>query len=389
MLVLPCAAALAAAIVPRLDGAAAAPPSDTDAGAGFTRGNPGIRAMSVLEFGPTGTLFVGDTKAGAVFALELDGETPRGEVEKPIRVGDLEGKLAAMLGASPSEVMVHDLAVHPLSKNHFLAVSRGRQAWTQRWDLPNDVADATLLVRVTPEGAIDEVPLADVRFQRAALPNPVAPEKRHPWKEDASLRSEAITDLVYADGTLWVAGLSNEEFASTLWRLPFPFGGEAAATSLEIFHGAHGKYETEAPIRTFLRYEVGGQQRVLASYLCTPLVTFDLDELVAGAHVKGKTVAEFGSGNYPMDMVVYRKNGRDRILMANSMLPLLSFDPEDVAKHPGISEEVPTYTYGVPYVARAAAGVQHIANYGETLIAALQRAPNGQLELTALPVAWL
>jgi hypothetical protein len=246
-----------------------------------------------------------------------------------------------------------------------------------------------VLVRVTPEGEIDEVPLADVRFQRAELPNPIAADKKHPWKEGASLRSEAITDLVYADGTLWVAGLSNEEFASTLWRLPFPFRGEAAATSLEIFHGAHGKYETEAPIRTFLRYEVGGRQRVLASYLCTPLVTFGLDELVAGGHVKGKTVAEFGSGNYPMDMVVYRKNGKDRILMANSMLPLLSFDPEDVARHPGIAEEVPTYTYGVPYVPRAAAGVQQIDNYGDTLIAALQRAPNGQLELTALPVAWL
>ena len=111
------------------------------------------------------------------------------------------------------------------------------------------------------------------------MPNPVDPQKKHVWKEGISQRAEAITDLVFADGTLFVAGLSNEEFAATLWRVPFPFKGAVAATTLENFHGAHGKYETESPIRAFVAYPLRGKQQILAAYLCTPLVTFPLEDL--------------------------------------------------------------------------------------------------------------
>lgn len=374
---------------------AAAAPAARAQGSGEAE-SPAIRSMSVLEFLPDGTLLVGDSRAGAVWSLELPGEEPRGEVESPIRVMDLEGKLAAMLGASADEVMIHDLAVHPLSKNQFLAVSRGRKAWTSQWELPNDVADATILVRVTPEGEIGDVSLAGVPYRRAELPNPVDPEKTHRWKEGVSLRADAITDLAFVPGegdggTVLATGLSNEEFASTLWRLPYPFGGDGspAHTTLEIYHGAHGEFETHAPIRTFLPYTEGDEQRLLASYLCTPLVTFRLDELEPGAHARGRTVAEFGSGNAPLDMIRVRDGDRETILMSNTGLPLLSFDPADVARHPAITDEVPTYTYGVPYVARAGAGVQHIANYGETLVAMLQRTPSGRLDLTAMPVFYL
>lgn len=362
-------------------------PTDADTGHGFRPGPAAIQSMSVLEFGPDGTLFVGDSKAGAVWALELPGEAPRGEVERPLRIMDLEAKLGAMLGTSTADVMIHDLAVHPASKNQFLAVSRGRKAWTSHWELPNDVADATLLVRVTPEGEMDDVSLDDVPYQRADLSNPVATGKAHRWKEGVELRADAVTDVAWADGTVLVAGLSNEEFASTLWRIPFPFTGTGPqGTTLEIYHGAHGEYETHAPIRAFLPYAVGGAPQVVASYLCTPLVVFPLADLSDGAHVRGRTVAEFGSGNAPLDMIVVRVGGEEKIVMSNSMLPLLSFDPRELDRHPAISEPVPTYTYGVPYVATAGAGVQHIDNYGETLIALLQRAPNGRLDLTAMPV---
>lgn len=381
----------ALAVIALLAAVVAAPPA-----APAQEDAPDIRSMSVLEFLPDGTLLVGDSKAGAVWSLELPGEEPRGEVEKPLRIMDLEGKLGAMLGAAADEVMIHDLAVHPLSKNQFLAVSRGRKAWTSEWHLPNDVADATILVRVSPEGEITDVSLAGVPHRRAELSNPVDAEKTHRWKEGISLRADAITDLAFVPGdgdggTVLVAGLSNEEFASTLWRLPYPFGGDAspAHTTLEIYHGAHGEFETHAPIRTFLPYTEGDEQRLLASYLCTPLVTFRLDELEPGAHARGRTVAEFGSGNAPYDMIRVRTGDRETILMSNTSLPLLSFDPDDVARHPAITDRVPTYTYGVPYVARAGAGIQHIANYGETLVAMLQRTPSGRLDLTALPVFYL
>lgn len=354
------------------------------------RGTPAIRSMSVLEFTDDGTLLVGDSKAGAVWAITLEGEAPRGEVDKPMRIMDLEGKLAPMLGTSADEVLVHDLAVHPLSKNQFLAVSRGRKAWQSMWELPNDVADATILVRITPVGEITDVSLDDVAFSRADLPNPVDPGKTHPWKEGVSLRADAITDLALAGDTLLVAGLSNEEFASTLWRIAYPFTGDGTSTTtVEIYHGAHGEFETHAPIRALLPYTVEGKPYVVASYLCTPLVTFPLSDLVDGAHLKGKTVGEFGSGNAPLDMIRVQIGDEEKILMSNTSLPLLSFDPHELSRHPGITDPVPTYTYGVPYVPTAAAGIQHIDNYGETLVALLQRTPSGRLDLTAMPVTRL
>src|SRR5262245_37935782 len=190
---------------------------------GLRPGKPDLRSMSALAFGPEGVLFVGDGKAGAVFAIDLGDRTPR-EVSEPKDLVDLEAKLAALLGATPADIMVHDLAVNPISKNAYLAVSRGRAAWTDRWLLPNDVADASVLVRVDVDGNLTAVDLASVRHARIALPRPVDPAKQVEWKK-VSLRADAITRMAYADGALWIAGLSNEEFAATMWRAKYPFEG--------------------------------------------------------------------------------------------------------------------------------------------------------------------
>src|SRR5262245_53807657 len=112
----------------------------------FKVGKPEIRSMSSLAFGPEGVLFLGDGKGGAVLAVHLNDKTPR-EVAEPKPLPDVEGKLAALLGGTPADVMVHDMAVNPISKNTYLAVSRGRAQWNERWLLPNDVADASVLVK--------------------------------------------------------------------------------------------------------------------------------------------------------------------------------------------------------------------------------------------------
>src|SRR6201999_4560006 len=88
------------------------------------------------------------------------------------------------------------------------------------------------------------------------------------------LRTSTVTDLAWIDGTLLVAGASNEEFASTLRRIRFPFDDDVQSNSLEIFHVSHGKYETASPIRTFIPFD--GNTSVLASYTCTPVVHFSL-----------------------------------------------------------------------------------------------------------------
>ena len=56
------------------------------------------------------------------------------------------------------------------------------------------------------------------------------------------LNGDAHDDLVYqCGGKVYVAGLSNEQFASTLRAIPFPFTEADKGTSVEIYHGAHGR----------------------------------------------------------------------------------------------------------------------------------------------------
>lgn len=355
---------------------------------GFTTGAPDIRSMSALAFGPEGVLFVGDGKGGSVVALDLNDKGP-GSTET-IAVKNIEGKIAAFLGTTAADVMIHDMAVNPLSQNVYLAVSRGRGQWgAQEWLLPNDVADATVLVRFSPKGELSEVPLQNVRFARAALPNPVSADRKHEWKEGISLRTDTITDMSYSNGTLYVAGLSNEEFAATLWRFPYPFSKEANATTVENYHGAHGKYETEAPIRTFVPYSLGGKDHILAAYLCTPLVVFPLADLKDGEHVKGRTVGELGAGNYPLDMVVYKKDGKEKLLIANSNLPFMIVDPKEVESYSGaITEPTETYMAGVRYEPRPGSGILQMDLLTPESLLLLQRHPGGNLDLVTQSTRW-
>jgi hypothetical protein len=362
------------------------PASAGDQPSQWTQGRPEIRSFSSLAFGPDGVLFVGDGKAGAVFALDLGDKQAR-DLKDPKPIEDVEGQLAALVGATSHDVMIHDLAVNPLSKRPYLAVSRGRAGWNMQWLLPNDVADASALVRFDAEGKPSLVDLASVRYARVALPNPIDPKKHVEWKK-SSLRADAITDMAYSDGTLYVAGLSNEEFAATLWRVAYPFAGPVAATTIENYHGAHGKYETEAPVRTFVPYALKGKPQLLAAYLCTPLVTFALDGLKDRQHVRGRTVGEFGSGNYPLDMIVYRKDGREKLLIANSSLPLMIVDPRDIEAYEGsIEREVEGYTAGVRYEIRSGAGIQQLDNLGDSHVVVLRRLAGGRLDLVPMSVA--
>jgi len=355
---------------------------------GLVTGKPEIRSMSALAFGPDGVLFVGDSRAGAVFAIDLGDKTAR-EVSEPERITDVEAKLAALLGATAADVLVHDMAVNPLSKNVYLAVSRGRAALETPWALPNDVADATVLVKVDEAQRFAVVDLASVPHARLDLPRPIDPARTHKWKEGLSLRTETITDMQFAGGGLWVAGLSNEEFASTMWRAAWPFDGKAALTTIENFHGAHGEYETDAPVRAFVAYPLKGRTHLLAAYLCTPLVTFDASTLKDGQHVRGRTIGEFGSGNYPLDMVVYKNKGRDKLLIANSDLPLLIVDPQDVEAFAGELTGRPTsYTAGVRFESRSGGGVQQLDNLGDAHVVALQRLMSGRLDLVPMTVRW-
>jgi hypothetical protein len=207
-----------------------------------------------------------------------------------------------MLGTTPDQVLVNDVVVNPISRNVYVSVARGLGP-----------AAAPVIVRVTPAGQLSTVSLDNVRHAKVALPNP-----GNVGTGRGNARAQSVTDMGIADGRLFVAGLSNEEFASTLRSVPLPFPTSIdKGTSIEIWHGNHNRFETNAPVRVFVPYKVGQQQNILAAYTCTPLVKFDVAALKPGTKVVGTTIAELGSGNNPLDMIVYNKDGKEYFLMSN------------------------------------------------------------------------
>src|SRR4029079_10210486 len=108
------------------------------------------------------------------------------------------------------------------------------------------------------------------------------------------------------------------EFSSSLRSIPFPFEAASKGAGIEIWHGSHGRFETNAPVRTFVPYEINGEKSILAAYTCTPLVRITGSDLKAGNKVKGTTIAELGNRNTPLDMLVDAQGGKHYILMANS-----------------------------------------------------------------------
>lgn len=347
-----------------------------------------IASMSALTFTPDGILMIGDSQAAAIVAIDL-GPRPRQAKAAPVDLADVETKIAALVGSRASDVVVHDMAVDPLSFDIYLSVSRNRGRWREAFTLPNDLGNATELVRIRQDGRLEGVDLTGRGWTRALLPRPVAPGKKHLFKEGVDPRTEAITDLAWDEGTIWVAGLSNEEFSSAIWRVPYPFrDSKASVTTVENYHVAHREWETASPVRTLLPHRIRGRKVLIAAYLCTPLVVFDTDQLKDGAHVRGRTVAEFGSGNYPLDMVLTRSSKGDRIFLANSNLPALVIRVDAIDNFTGaLTEPVDAYTAGIPAEYRSGVSLQQLDNLGERHLVALRRLPGGTLNLETWPLA--
>ncbi len=288
-------------------------------------GSPELKSAGPLAFGPEGILFIADTQGAAIFAVDTGDRTPSSSAGS-LAVKGIDSKIASLLGTTPKQILINDLAVNPASGNVYLSVSRGRG--------PNATP---LILRIDRSGALQEFSLQNVNFAKADLPNAPNPGEK---RRGRSLRQQSITDLAYVDGRLFVAGLSNEEFASKLRSIPFPFQETDAGTSVEIFHGAHGRFETASPIRTFVPYDINGEPHLLAGFTCTPLVKFPIRSLKPGKKIRGTTVAELGNRNRPLDMIVYKQNGKEFLLLTNSNRGVMKISTEDIERQTGISERI-------------------------------------------------
>jgi hypothetical protein len=300
---------------------------------GFKKGSPQLQSAGPLAFGPEGILFVGDPKGAQILAIDTGDKTATSAGE--INVADIDSKIAARLGTDAKGVQIADLAINPASGNAYLSVARGQGP-----------SAAAVLLRVDSTGKIDEVSLKNVNYSQVSLSN--VPAEGAKDRRGAPQRMESITDMAYADGRLIIAGLSNEEFASKLRAVPFPFKQSDTGASVEIWHGAHGRFETQAPVRTFALYDIAREPHVLAAYTCTPLVKVPLSDLKSGAKVKGTTVAELGNGNRPLDMIIYQKDGKDFVLTANSKRGVMKITTEKIDSTAPVTEKI-AKTAGLPY----------------------------------------
>lgn len=302
---------------------------------GLEQGNPGIKSADVLAFGVDGILFVGDTKSAAVFALQT-GDKSGNPAEVTYDIEGLNVKIAEQLGAQSQSLKINDLAVNPASGNLYLAVSDGSQPG---------------IVRVDAQGAISELELADIPFARADLPNPPKDEEVGEGNRRRNPRGEAITDLAFIDGQVIVTGLSAGDAPSTVRSFAFPFSDVDEGVNLEIYHGAHGRTENNAAVRTFVPFMIGGEPNLLAGFTCTPLVKFPLSEVQSGGDkIQGTTVAELGNRNRPLDMIVYEKDGKSYLLIINSSRGTMKVSTEKIESNAGITEHVADGgTAGQPY----------------------------------------
>ncbi len=284
-------------------------------------GSPELKSAGPLAFGPEGILLIGDTKAAAIVAIQT-GDKGGAPSAAQYDVPDLPGKVAKALGAE--KVQINDLAVNPESGNLYLSV----------------MAKGPQIVKLTPNGEIKALSLKDIGFSRVELPN--APEDKVTGEGPRARnnRDTSITDLAWVGGQVIASGSTSGSASSGVRALNFPFADKNATANLEIYHAAHAKTEDNAIIRTFVPFNINGEPSVLAGFTCTPLVKFSVSEIAGSDKIKGTTVAELGNRNVPLDMISYKQDGKDFLLLANNNRGVMKISTTNIERKDGLTQPV-------------------------------------------------
>jgi len=289
---------------------------------------------SALGFNHNGVLFIGDSKRGTITAVEIGDGGVSEYVSKPYNLVGLDRKVAGLLGTTSDQLLFKGLASNPLgARDVYLAVQRGQ---------------SPVLLKVTQAGEVSVFDISKHKSSEIALPNLIKPGTTSTAGAKEDLRSLSITDIKFFKDEVFVSGISNAEFSSTLFKLSYPFKeGDVTVNSIQMYHSVHGMFETRAPIRAMTILPLNDEPHVLAAYLCTPLVTIPLASL-NGQHAKAKTIAELGFGNIPVTVLRFQSqdwhgNKVDNILITHKNRGPQLFDVQTI-EHENQKEGIERHT---------------------------------------------
>ena len=311
-------------------------------------------------------------------------------------VEGIDGRIAELLKTPKSSVHINGMAVHPTSHDVYLSVSFG--------------AGHPALVKVSPGGVLSQVDLARAKPTSWVVPNAPTPDEhfrdrtgdlplprgdQDHLKAMTPMRSMTIVDMKFHNGELFVAGISNEEFSSTLRRVSYPFDGQSSSTAVRIYHVAHERYETRAPIRAMGFATIDGQDTLIAAYTCSPIVLIPTADLKDGAKVTGRTVGDMGNGQ-PLSLVSVTFHGEPSLFVTNvghdpRMIPIaglqkaVAYLPNN-SPHGGVGDWRPEYPLGPVGKSLMFIGSSLFADkLDDTYLVSVTRdAPSGSLNLQAI-----
>jgi len=345
------------------------------AAAGMASAGP-VRSVGSMTFADANTLMLADWMGGEIHALQLRPATTT--AAGPFNLKNISSPVSHALHTQPDALRFEDMAFRPDTDLAYitLSVQRGKVVVPALVSIDSKGKVAVINLAKTPQTSVEikQRPAADQRF----------------WN-DIPAATYTVTDMVFNDGKLYVAGLSNASFASTLRIYEFPFNGASTTTSIEMYHAVHNQVETRAPIRKMTIATLGGEPSLIAAYTCTPLVTIALKDLKDGAHVVGKTIAELGWGSTPVDMVSFDAGDGPVVLLTNSHK---SADLMTMASIAAASQQAglstPIKWPNEPYLGLKAtpvpiSGIAKLGNQNKEFLGALRRdEASGRMELVSI-----
>lgn len=282
-------------------------------------GQHALKFAGALEFSPEGTLFVGDNYNGAIFSFDFSGQPSPEQVEQ-ISVSDIDVKIADLLGTGLSAIEINDMAVHPVSHDVYISVSRignhVSKPVIMKVAQGNEIEIVDLSQVSSSMQPLAHYPDQDTTFKTRGLMG-MPPTPRDVAKGDVKLNSLAIMVLHYHDGELFASGVAYDDFLSTLRRIPVPFDGAQSATSVEIYHISHDQYETRAPIRAMSVQTIDGKDQLVAAYTCSPVALIPLDSIKDGEHISANVIGNIGNGQ-PIDMIEYSVGDQELLFLSNN-----------------------------------------------------------------------